>query len=95
MGILSILLRKQKSRLAPRFLKSGAIRSLVFGLYQGADAFGTQNLAVLAPVLEDAYGLQVWPKRPGGRFLRPGTVAAKRSCFTTMCTLRHNNTSLL
>ena len=64
------------------------------GLYQRADTLGTQHLADHTPVFEDTDRLQVRPESPTGRLLGPWTVATERRRFSTMCTLRHNATSL-
>ncbi len=69
------------------------VRTVLIGLYQRTDALGAQNLTNLAPILVDAYSLQVRAKSSRGRLFRPGTVATEGRFLSTMRTLCHVVTS--
>jgi len=64
--------------------------NLCFGLYQGANAFCTQNLAHLSTIFDDADCLQVRTKSSRRGFLRPRTILSKCCLFPAMSALRHN-----
>ena len=60
-----------------------------FGLDHRADALGAQNLAHLAPILQNRDGLQVGAESSRCSLFGPRAVQAKGRLFTTVCTLCH------